>query len=160
MGTDVPESHSRVKIEDTFNVNAPVDRVWRLMRDPASVAPCIPGLDRVEVLGPANYKADVKVAVGPIKTTFSVTVEVTEETPPTSLKSTTKGDEGGRASTLTAHNELRLAPGANGTTDVYYASEVSIFGWLGRFGLGIMKKKAKELGEEFATAFRAKAEAP
>jgi carbon monoxide dehydrogenase subunit G len=74
------------------------------------------------------------------------------------MKSTTKGDEGGRASTLTAHNELRLSPGSDGGTEVYYASDVSIFGRLGKFGLGIMKKKAKETGDQFAAAFRAKAE--
>jgi hypothetical protein len=147
-----------VKIEDTFTVNAPVERVWALIRDPAIVAPCVPGLERVEVAGPTSYRAAVKVAVGPIKTTFSVTVDVTEETPPHFLKSVTKGDEGGRASTLTAHNELRLSPGADGGTEVHYASDVSIFGRLGKFGLGIMKKKAKETGDQFAAAFRAKAE--
>jgi len=41
---------------------------------------------------------------------------------------------------------------------VYYASEVSLVGRLGKFGLGIMKKKAKSLGEEFAAAFRARVE--
>ena len=72
--------------------------------------------------------------------------------------SVTRGEEGGKASTLTAQSELRLNPVAEGGTEVYYASEVSLGGRLGKFGLGIMKKKAKSLGEEFAAAFRTRVE--
>ena len=44
------------------------------------------------------------------------------------------------------------------TTEIAYSSEVSLVGRLGKFGLGIMKKKAKETGEAFARAFRARLE--
>jgi hypothetical protein len=36
---------------------------------------------------------------------------------------------------------------------------VSVVGRLGKFGLGMMKKKAKQMGEEFAEAFRERVEA-
>ena len=59
---------------------------------------------------------------------------------------------------LNAHNELHLAALDDGTTEVRYVSEVSIVGRLGRFGLGVMKKKAAALGVEFAEAFRLRIE--
>ena len=148
-----------MKIEDSFTVDAPAERVWRMITAPQVVAPCVPGCEAVEATGPDSYKARVKVAVGPIKTTFDVTVEVAEERPPSFAASVTRGEEGGRASTLTAHNTLHLTPLDGGGTEVRYASEVSIFGRLGKFGLGIMKKKAKALGAEFAGAFREAVEA-
>ena len=148
-----------MKIAETFAVQAPVERVWRFITDPERVAPCVPGCQGHEVLGPRQYKASVRVAVGPIKTVFNVTVELTEERAPTFLASTTRGEEGSRASTLTARNELRLAPGAEGMTVVSYSSEISLVGRLGKFGLGMMKKKARKLGEEFAEKFRALVEA-
>jgi hypothetical protein len=47
---------------------------------------------------------------------------------------------------------------AEGATAVRYLSEVSGTGRLGKFGLGVMKKKAEALGAKFAEAFRGKLE--
>ena len=41
---------------------------------------------------------------------------------------------------------------------VSYASEAAIVGRLGKFGLGVTKKKAESLGREFAAAFKQKVE--
>ena len=147
-----------MKVEDVFTVDAPVDRVWRMITDPAVVGPCIPGCQGIEVTGPDSYKADIKVAVGPIKTTFSVVVEKTEERPPNFAASITRGEESGKASTLNATSTLTLSEAEGGGTAVAYASDVSVFGRLGKFGLGIMKKKARDIGRAFAESFRERVE--
>lgn len=147
-----------MKIEDSFIVQASRDRVWAAIIDPARIAPCIPGCESIEISGPNCYRARVSFAIGPIKAAFNLEVEVTEETPPSFVASTTRGEEGTRASVLTAHNELHLVTLEDGSTEVRYVSDVSIVGRLGRFGLGVMKKKAAALGVEFAEAFRARVE--
>ena len=43
-----------------------------------------------------------------------------------------------------------LMPGADGGTDVSYSSDVSITGRLGKFGLGVMRKKADQIIKQFA----------
>lgn len=118
-----------------------------------------PGLPEHRDHRPDDLQTRVKVALGPIKTTFNVDVELTETRPPDYVASITRGEEGGRASKLTAKSELRLVAIDHGETEVTYSSKISITGRLGRFGLGIMKKKAKTYGEEFAVAFRERAEA-
>ena len=128
--------------------------------NPDQVAPCIPGCGDVEILGEKKYRANVKMAVGPIKTNFNVTVEITEQQAPNFAATLTRGEEGGKASMVTANSELRLKPVNGEQTEVNYKSEVSIVGRLGKFGLGIMKKKAKAVGEEFAENFRARLETP
>lgn len=147
-----------MQIAQTFTVVAPIDRVWSFITDPERVAPCVPGCQSYEVVGSKQYKASVKVAVGPIKTTFNVNVELTEEEPPFFVASITRGEEGGKASTLTANSELRLKPAPNGDTEVSYSSDIALVGRLGKFGLGMMKKQADKLGKEFAEAFRARVE--
>ncbi len=149
-----------MKIEETFSVNAPIDRAWRFIMNPDQVAPCIPGCGDVEILGKNKYRANVKLAVGPIKTNFNMTVEITEQQAPNFAATLTRGEEGGKASMVTANSELRLKPVNGEQTEVNYKSEVSIVGRLGKFGLGIMKKKAKAIGEEFAENFRARLETP
>jgi carbon monoxide dehydrogenase subunit G len=146
-----------VKIEGSFIVDAPPDRVWPLITDPEHVAPCVPGCDSVEVLGPNVYKAAVKVAIGPIKTKFNIVVEVIEQRPPTFWTSTIRGEEGGKASSLNGSSQLQLRAVESDRTEVRYSSEVSIFGRLGKFGLGMMKKHAETLGDEFAKSFASRA---
>lgn len=111
----------------------------------------------MEVVGPNAYRASVKVAIGPIKTTFNIVVEVIEQHPPTLWTSVIRGEEGGKASSLNARSQLHLFAIDSDRTEVRYASEVSIFGRLGKFGLGVMKKRAEALGDEFARSFVSRA---
>ena len=147
-----------MKIEGAFRVAAPRAEVWSRIIDPSLMAGCIPGCQAIEELSPTRYAAKVTVGIGPVKATFNLVVEVTTEEPPERVLSTTRGEEGSRASIVSAENAVTLAEVDPWTTEVAYASEVSVSGRLGKFGLGVMKKKAASLGEEFVTAFRAKVE--
>ena len=147
-----------VRIEDRFIVMAPRDRVWVAITDPNVVALCVPGCRAVTVSSPTLYKAQIRVQLGVIKADFNVEVELTEQRPPEELRSRTRGEEGSRASSISADNTLRLLARSDAETEVYYASDVSIVGRLGKFGLGVMRKKAESLGREFAAAFKAKIE--
>jgi uncharacterized protein len=149
-----------MRIEDRFVVAAPRERVWVAIKDPAVVAPCIPGCQGVEVVSPTLYKAKIRVQVGPIKADFNVDVEIVSETPLEEVRSVTRGEEGSRASSLSAENSLRLTALNDNETEVSYASEAVVVGRLGKFGLGIMKKKAESLGRDFAAAFKQRLEQP
>ena len=55
---------------------------------------------------------------------------------------------------LSADSELTLVELDPLTTRVSYASEVSVTGRLGKFALGVMKKKVEAMGQEFADRLR------
>lgn len=141
-----------MKIDERFVIAAPIDQVWSFIRDPERVAPCVPGCESVETLSAQNYRSTIAVALGPIRARFNVVVEVTEEAPPRRLLCLTKGEEGSRASMISATSEITLEAVSQNETEVRCASEVSIVGRLGKFGLGIMKKRASQLAGEFAGA--------
>jgi carbon monoxide dehydrogenase subunit G len=124
------------------------------------MAPCIPGCEAIEVIDDSRYKAAVKVKLGPVAATFRLEVEVTAMTPPDEVFSKTRGEEGSRASQLTAESWLGLQSLGPAETRVSYASEVSVVGRLGRYGLGMMQKKAEALGRDFAAAFAERLTAP
>jgi len=149
-----------MRIEDRFVVAAPRERVWTAIKDPAFVAPCVPGCQSVEVVGPTLYKARVRVELGPIRAEFNVDIEIVSELAPQEVRSRTRGEEGSRASSLSADNTLRLTALSNNETEVFYASEAVVVGRLGKFGLGVMKKKAESLGRDFAAAFKQRIEQP
>jgi hypothetical protein len=148
-----------VLIEGKFEVAAARERVWLAIRDPLLMASCIPGCERIEAIDPLQYRAVILVEIGPIKARFNLVVAVSREEPFERIASTTRGEEGTRASVLHAENSLTLAALAPNRTEVGYRSEVSVTGRLGKFGLGIMKKKAETLGAQFAMRFRERIEA-
>ena len=73
---------------------------------------------------------------------------------------TSRGEEGNRASRLKAKSALALSPIDEFRTQVYYTSELSIVGRFGKFGAGMVKKKADSLGDEFVQVLRAQIEGP
>ena len=149
-----------MKIEKTFTVSAPQEQVWSFITDPQKVAPCIPGCEGAEEKERGKYAAAIDVKVGPIRTTFHVEIEQTEERPPDFATYLTKGEEGSRASRISATSTLALKTMSANSTEVTYASDINIVGRLGKFGSGMMQKIADNLGEEFVANLKSKLEGP
>ena len=63
--------------EDTFTVQAPVERVWAFLRDPRQVGACIPGTERIEVLVERHYRVVAGARVSFLSVSFSLNVTVT-----------------------------------------------------------------------------------
>ena len=140
-------------VAGSFVVEAPREAVWTLIRDPEVVARCVPGCSSIEPLSPTSYRATVKIGLGPLKMSFNVVVDVTEEVEPETIISKTSGEEGGRASFVSSVNRLDLRAVDDGVTEVSYSATVSVTGRLGKFGLGMMRKKADSVAAEFGRAF-------
>ena len=143
-----------MRIEGNFDIAESRDVVYRHITDPGLMARCVPGCESIEQISPTGYRARVTISVGGIKARFNLVVEVTREQPPCLVLSQTRGEEGSRASVLSADNELTLAEIDPLTTRVSYSSEVSVTGRLGKFALGVMKKKVGAMGQEFADRLR------
>ncbi len=149
-----PNGGDRVRIEGNFDIAASRDAVYRHITDPGLMARCVPGCESIEQVSPTSYRARVTISVGGIKARFNLVVEVKREQPPGLVLSQTRGEEGSRASVLAADNELTLVEVDPLTTRVSYGSDVSNMGRLGKFALGVMKKKVGAMGQEFAARLR------
>ncbi len=148
-----------MKIDGAFTIAAPLPQVWDALLDPQIVGPCIPGCSDIEVISPTEYRATVTLEIGPIKAGFKVAVTVTQIVPQVSVTCLTKGEEGSRASVLSANSVMTVTACGIDQTDVRYASEVSVTGRLGKFGLGLMKKKAESVASAFARNLQSRLQA-
>jgi carbon monoxide dehydrogenase subunit G len=63
-------------IDDAFDVAAPLDRVWALLKDIPRVATCIPNAELTEILDERTYRAKVSVKVGPVSVSYHATIVV------------------------------------------------------------------------------------
>ncbi len=145
-------------IEAMFVVNAPIDRVWDFLLDAQSLAGCVPGCDHVEPTGDNAYRAHMKAKIGPIAANFKIRIDITERRPPAFLKSPFRGEDSKMASSLNASSVIKLERLEPEKTEISYRSEVSVLGRLGKFGEGVMKRKAKEIGEQFAHSIKERLE--
>lgn len=145
-------------IEEEFSVNVPVNKAWDFLIDGISVAGCLPGCTQVEAPAENYYRAHMQLKLGPIKVRFKMQIDITELHPPTSVKTFFQGEDSGMASKVRAHNVVGFTEQEPGKTTVHYRSEVTIVGRLAKFGEGVVRRKAKELGEEFARAVKLKLE--
>ena len=141
-------------IDGQFPVAAPPEALLQHLFDARLMASCLPGCESLEPLADDRYRAVVVVALAGVQARFDLQVQITRRDA-NNIWATTRGEEGGQASSLQADSQVTLTATPEGTL-VSYHSEVSVTGRLGRFALGMMKKKAQLLGDEFAANLRRK----
>ncbi|MBX3031710.1 MAG: SRPBCC family protein [Chloroflexi bacterium] len=78
-----------MRIQQSFEVAAPVEAVWAAFLDIPSVVPCLPGAQLTEALGDDRYAGRVTVKLGPMS--FSFDGEATVRVDPASRTGTIEG---------------------------------------------------------------------
>ncbi len=145
-------------LEGAFDVKAPRAVVWERITDPVLMVGCIPGCESIEEVDPKTFKAVIGVSVGIVRARFRLVVNITREDPPNAIHTTTTGEEGTQASMVTATNVMTLTELDMNETRVSWQSDLSLSGRLGKYGLGIMRKRADALSNQFAANFKARLE--
>jgi carbon monoxide dehydrogenase subunit G len=147
-------------VEEKFRVRAPIERVWQFMLDPEKVGPCVPGCEKIEVVGDKVYESSVKVKVGLIALTMKSRTTITEADPPHHIKSVTEGQDALKAGTFHQESVVNLAEISESEVEVFYSANTRVVGKLATFGEKIMRVTAKKLGEQFARNIQARLEEP
>ena len=139
-----------MRLENSFEVDAPPDAAWALLVDVPRVVPCMPGAKLDEVVDDSTWKATMQVKVGPIGLTFATDVRREEL------------DEGARRATLVADaRETRNRGRAKATIEstivpvergsrVELVTELTLAGAVAQYGRGLMQDVSSRLVESFA----------
>jgi carbon monoxide dehydrogenase subunit G len=146
-----------MRIENTVEVDAPLDRVWALVNDIPRVAPCMPGAALTGVLDDATYEGTVAVKLGPLRMSYKgkVVVEGVDEANHSARLAATGKDTKG-AGTARAAVETRLEPVGDTHTRLHVTSDVQLTGKVASFGRGgAINDVATRLFGQFADCLRA-----
>ncbi|HEY6103384.1 MAG TPA: carbon monoxide dehydrogenase subunit G [bacterium] len=138
-----------MKVEGTYDLPAPRERVWVLLNDPAVLARITPGVKDLTPNGTDTYQAAIEVGVGPVKGTYTGQVSITDKTPPERL--TLRIEGGGRPGTIRATGELHLEE-QEGRTVVHYLGDAQVTGLVASVGHRLMSGVAKQMAGEFFRA--------
>ena len=151
-----------MKLEQTFEVEAPLAHVWGALNDLERVAPCLPGASITGHDEDGTYLGTFTVKLGPMTAAYNGTIRIEgadEATHTATLKArgTDKRGQGGASATIV--NTLTERDGA---THVEAVTDFTITGRLAQFGRGgMMQDVSNRLLRDFASCLSTRlAEAP
>ena len=146
-----------MRIENTVEVDAPLDQVWALVNDIPRVAPCMPGAALTGVVDDQTYEGTVAVKLGPLRMSYKgkVVVEAVDEANHSARLAASGRDTKG-AGTARASVTTRLEPAGDTRTRLQVTSDVQLTGKVASFGRGgAINDVATRLFGQFADCLRA-----
>ena len=127
--------------------------VWAALNDAEVLRQCIPGCESLEKLSDTEMVAKVKLQIGPVRTTFSGKVTLSDFDPPNSYRISGEGS-GGAAGFAKGGAVVRLSPDGDATL-MRYDVKADVGGKIAQLGGRLIDSTAKKLADEFFQKFTA-----
>ena len=145
-------------ITGSYTFTAPPERVWALMLDPAAIASCIPGCERLDPDGPDRFKAAITIGMAAITGHYEGTVVISDKVEPSSYRLSIDGQ--GRAgfvkgtAAITLREVVSGSGGADTIVDVVGTAETG--GTIARLGQRLIGSAAKMMQDRFFACLQSK----
>ena len=140
-------------ITGSYTFNAPPQRVWDLLMDPAVIASCIPGCESLEPEGSDRYRAKLNVALSAITGSYEGVVTLSDKAAPNSYRLMVEGQ--GKPGFVKGDATITLRPeGANTVVDV--GGTVQTGGMIARLGQRLIGNVSKMMQDRFFTCLQGK----
>lgn len=148
-------------INETFRVDAPPDRVWQFLKNPADVVTCLPGAELTETIDAQTYGGKVKVKVGPITAAYAGKAILTQvDDAARRMQIVGEGKESGGSGSARMTMTGVVTPLPDGGSQVSVDAVVDVAGRVMQFGRGLIESVNKQLFRQFAEAVQAKLATP
>lgn len=141
-----------MQFENSFDVPLPPREAWKVLLDVPRIAPCLPGAELTETLGPDKYKGRAGVKVGPVNLFFAGEAEIVERNDETmTAKVKARGNDTKGRGQAAAMVEFGLQPQGGGTR-VVVKTDLNMTGAVAQYGRasGLMKEIAGQIMGQFA----------
>lgn len=140
-------------LSGTYTFKASPQRVWDLLMDPAVIAGCIPGCEKLEPVAEDTYRARLAVALAAITGTYDGTVTIAEKVPPSSYRLTVEGQ--GKPGFVKGNAQITLrADGENTVVEV--DGTVQTGGAIARLGQRLIGGVSKMMQDRFFACLQGK----
>lgn len=144
-----------VRIENTFQVKEPVDRVWELLSDPRKVVTCVPGAQLTETIDERTFKGSISVKVGPSVTDYKGQVHIERlDAQAHEIEMVGKGQDvrGKGSASMRMTGSIRALP--DGGAEVSAVSEINVVGLLAQLGSRMIQDVSAVMFKEFVRRFQ------
>ncbi|MCR0981385.1 CoxG family protein [Roseomonas populi] len=135
-------------------IEAPRERVWDALNDPAVLQASIPGCESVERTGPDSFAAKVAVRIGPMSAKFGGKVTLTNINPPEGYTITGEG-QGGAMGFARGGADVALVAEGPSTTTLNYNVKAQVGGKMAQLGARLVDSTARQMADQFFDRFAA-----
>jgi uncharacterized protein len=135
-----------MRIEGRYQFQSGRQEVWKALQDPQTLAATLPGVRRLEVVGPDTYSIAAEVGVGSVKGVFDGTFEVGDKKDFESC--VLKGSGRGSGGSIVVAARTRLAD-VDGGTQLEYDADATITGAMAGVGQRMISAASKRMANEF-----------
>ena len=143
------------KIEERFEVQAPVERVWKYLIDPARVVQCLPGAELLESLDERTFLGAIKVKVGPLSMSYkgrAMFTEVNEATHQVRMEGEAREVGGSGSTKVTMLSTVASLP--SGGSEVVVNADIDLVGKIVQFGRGMIEEVSRQMFRQFSSCVR------
>jgi uncharacterized protein len=143
------------KIEERFEVQAPVERVWKYLIDPKRVVECLPGAELLEQLDEHSFTGAIKVKVGPLSMSYKGNAkftEVNEQTHQVRMVGDAR-EVGGSGSTKVSMLST-VAGLPSGGSEVSVVADMELVGKIVQFGRGMIEEVSRQMFRQFSSCVK------
>jgi len=67
-----------IELEGTYDIQAPPDLVWEMVRDPEVLAMVVPGCEKLELVDENKFRGRMRIMIGPVDGVFQGTVTLSD----------------------------------------------------------------------------------
>lgn len=131
-----------MKLEGTYTFDAPREVVWQALLDPEVLGRVMPGGEALEKIGENEYKAVLKIRVGPVQGQFEGLVTLLDINPPESYRMQVSGK--GAPGFMKGEGQVRLEDQGSSTL-MHYSGEAQVGGRIASVGQRLLESSAKAL---------------
>jgi uncharacterized protein len=142
-----------MELAGSYTFDAPPERVWNVLMDPAVISSCIPGCDRFEPEGDDRYAVTLTVGLAAITGTYTGTVALTDKVPFTAYRLAMEGH--GRPGFLKGSSVITLREQGPGTA-VDVTASVTTGGPIARVGQRLIGSVARMMLDRFFGCLKTK----
>ena len=148
-----------IRIEKTFQVQEPVESVWKLLIDPRKVASCVPGAKITDSVDERTYKGFVRVQVGPSITDYKGQLQIERiDEQNHEIEIAGKGQDVRGKGSASMKMTGKVQPHPDGGSEVVSVSEVNVVGFLAQMGARMINEVSNKIFAEFTVNVRVQLE--
>ncbi len=134
-----------MRIERQYRFAVDQETLWNLILDPTVISRVLPGVQKLEAVGPDEYNLTASVGVGPVRGSFSGYVKITDKEPPRRYRLQT--EMRGGPGFVRGDGEVELVP-ADGSTTLIFRGDITIGGMLASVGQRLVDATASMLMDQ------------
>jgi carbon monoxide dehydrogenase subunit G len=143
-------------VNGSYTFDAPREEVWQAVLDREVLAKSLPGIQDLESTGENEFRAKMKVRMGPVQGQFNGIVRLVDLNPPEGYH--IHIDASGAQGFVKGEGDLKLIE-QNGGTELQYTGEAQVGGRIASVGQRLMESSAQALIRQGLEAFDAQIQA-